>query len=223
MKKFVASDSSDERMIYAVKYLKKMGYEKINSIEKADFELLPPKATKTEKSIDYLNNESFLVKNAYLTAEGGIALAIMESATSLVNSNILIIGYGRISKALHKYLSAFTNDITVSARSKKQRALAKMNCAKVIDIDELKNKNDFDFVFNTVPFPIMSEKEIKALKQTACIIDLASFPGGVDKHIAQLQGIKLVHSLGVPAKYSPKTAGKYVAEAICEIIEEGEI
>lgn len=223
MKKFVALESSDERMIYASKYLTKMGYEKVSKYDNADFEIIPPKAQKTEKTIDYLNNESFLIKNAYLTAEGAVGVAITESCTSLVDAKILIIGYGRIGKALQKYLSAFTSNITISARNKEQRAIAEMNNSNAIAIDKISNNCCYDFVFNTVPFPVMNEKEIKALKQTALIVDLASFPGGVDKHIAQNQGIKLVHALGVPAKYSPRTAGKYVAEAVDEIVREGNI
>lgn len=223
MKKFVASEFSDERMIYAVKYLTKMGYEKVSNIKNADFELIPPKTDKTEKSVDYLNDESFLTKNAFLTAEGAVALAIIESSISLAESKILIIGYGRIAKALHKYLSAFTSNITISARKETQRATAQMNGARTIDIDELDKNSDFDFIFNTVPFPVLNEKELKVMKQTALIVDLASFPGGVDKHFAQKQGIKLVHALGVPAKYSPKTAGKFVAEAVSKIVEEGDI
>lgn len=221
MKKLFASDLSDKRMIYAVEYLSKMGFERVNNVENADVELLPPKAKKTPKSVDYLGNESFAVKNAYLTAEGAIALAVTESDLSLISSKILIVGFGRIGKALLNLLKPFTSDITVCARSKEQRIEAKMNNAKVCDLTALKQENDYDFVFNTVPFPVLNDKELKTMKRSTLIIDLASFPGGVDKHIASSLGIKLIHALGIPAKYSPKTAGKYVAEAVKEIAEEG--
>lgn len=223
MKKVFISDLSDKRMIYAEAELKNMGYEIVKKYENCDCVLRPPQSKDKHKGIEYMKNEAFVLKNAYLTAEAALGIAINESEQSLINSKILIIGYGRIAKALHKYLQAFTSNITVCARNSVQLSNAEMNSARTIHITDLSKCKCYDFVFNTVPFPVLNEKELKQMNTDALIIDLASFPGGVDKHSAQAKGIKLIQAWGLPGKCSPKTAGKYVAQAVHDIIREESI
>lgn len=223
MKKIFSPDLSDKRMIYAIENLKKMGYEIVSSQDLSDYTVLPPKSDLKIDSVDYLNDEGFALKNACLTAESALAIAVNESEKSLINSKILIIGYGRIAKALHKYLIPFTHNITVCARNSHQRDLAEINGAEACDFDALKIKNNYDFVFNTVPFPVMNERELNALNVDALVIDLASFPGGIDKHQARANGIKLIQAWGLPGKYSPKTAGFFIAQTVDEMIREGKI
>lgn len=225
MKKFIAPDITDKRISYASQELQKMGYRLVNKESNADFALLginPDKSLipRHIPVIDYKDDEGFAIANAYLTAEAAVALACSESELSLVNSSVLIVGYGRIGKALHKYLSVFTNNITVCARRPEVRLLAQSNCAKAIDFDELKEKNDFDFVFNTVVHPVINAAELSALKPTVLVIELASFPGGVDTHLAAAKGIKLVIARGLPGKYSPKSAGVIVAKTVDKIVRE---
>ena len=168
---------------------------------------------------DYTKDEAFAIKNAYLTAESALALATQNSEYSLINSPVLICGYGRISKALHRYLQSFTNDITICARNENQRALAVSSGAKSIDFDNLSCEK-FSFIFNTVPHPVFNEKELKTVKNSALLIDLASFPGGVDMHFAEYYKIKLLTARGLPGKCSPKNAGEIVAQTIDKLIKE---
>lgn len=224
MTKFFSPDLSDKRLEYAADYLKEIGYEEVINEKNADFLLLGINSDKKYISsgipaIDYKDDESFQLKNAYLTAEAALALTIDESEESLINSSALIVGYGRIGKALHKYLSAFTNDITVCARSDRARALALSNNAKIIDFNELKNRSSYNFIYNTVAHPVFNEHELSAVRQGALLIDLASFPGGVDKHIAKAKGVNLIIARGLPGKYSPKTAGLIVGETVDKIIK----
>lgn len=217
MKKIYVSDLTDERMKYSLDRLKQLGYEIVNNQYNADYIVQPP----NQVGFDYSKSESFVLKNAYLTAEAAVGIAICESEKSLINSNVLIVGYGRIAKALHKYLSVFTSDITVCARNKTQQNSAKLNGANVVDFSMLKANKSFDFVFNTVPFPVINEAEIMTINKDVLMIDLASFPGGIDKHVSKAFGIKLIQAWGLPGKYSPITAGYYLAEAVDEIIKEG--
>lgn len=231
--KFFAPDLSDKRIVYAIHYLEKMGYSKVDFESNADFVLLgvnPDKKyldfhkpvfagnIKADNIYDYTKCESFALKNAYLTAESAIAVAIDNDDESLLNNSVLITGYGRIGKALHKLLSAYTKDITICARNENVRTLAECCTAKAIDFDGLKHKNDYKFIFNTVAHPVFNKDELDSINKNALIIDLASFPGGVDKHIAKANNIKLVVARGLPAKYSPKTAGRIVAQTIDEMI-----
>lgn len=237
MTKFFLPETTDKRIVYACEYLEKRGFSRVNCLNNADFVLLGvnPKDFTDYSEIpvfagnvcsnnvfDYTKNEAFALQNAYLTAEGAVALACQSSDISLVGSNILIIGYGRIAKALHKYLSVFTSDITVCARDINARALAQCNNANTIDIAKLKNKNSYDFVFNTVPHPVLNEAELRSMKDGVTVLDLASFPGGVDTHFAKSLNINLVIARGLPAKFSPKSAGIIVGRAVENMIHAKE-
>ncbi|MFR5876175.1 MAG: NAD(P)-dependent oxidoreductase [Eubacterium sp.] len=224
MTKFYSPDLSDKRLVYAAEHLKSLGYEEVVNDKNADFLLLGINYDKKYLNsdvpvIDYKKEEVFQLKNAYLTAEAALALTIDESESSLINSSLLIVGYGRIGKALHKYLSAFTSNITVCARNEQARALALSNNAKTIDFSELKNCSNYDVIYNTVPHPVFNEQELSSVSRDSLIIDLASFPGGVDKHIAKSKGVNLIIARGLPGKYSPKAAGIVVAQTIDKMIK----
>ena len=236
MKKFYSPETADKRINFAKRELEKEGFAFTAKEENADFLLLgvnPDESLLTsnkpifagnvkEKAniFDYTKNEAFAIKNAYLTAEAAIALAIENSDESLINSPILIIGYGRIGKALKRLAEPFSGDITVCVRNKNTAAIAQSEGAKAIDFEGLKNCERYRFIFNTVPHPVMNEKELVSVNINALLIDLASFPGGVDNHYAKMLGIKLITARGLPGKYSPKTAGKIVSDTVKSIIKE---
>lgn len=51
------------------------------------------------------------------------------------------------------------------------------------------------------------------------ILDLASFPGGVDTLVANSLGLKLINGRGMPSVYTQKTAGEIIGEAVVNIIK----
>lgn len=237
MTKFFLPEIVDRRILYASEYLEKHGFLRVDSFEKADFVLLgvnPKDFTKyTQKLVfagnvcsnnvaDYTKDEAFAIENAYLTAEGAIALACNTSDISLINSKVLILGYGRIARALHKYLGVLTTDITICARSDDAKSLAISNNARAIDFSKLKYEENVDFVFNTVAHPVINEAELRAMKKDVTILDLASFPGGVDAHFAKSLNLNLIIARGLPAKYSPKTAGIIVGKTVEKMIPRKE-
>ena len=57
----------------------------------------------------YFENEEVKYKNAILTAEAAIAIAINDYKKSLRDSNCLIIGFGRIGKILADILKEVTD------------------------------------------------------------------------------------------------------------------
>lgn len=223
--KFYVPNLSDKRIQFACEYLEGFGYRQVENVDNADFVLLGIGSNDDYGvlKVDYSKNECFQIENAYLTAESAIAIATESSDCSLLGSSILIVGYGRIGKALHKLLGAYTTDITVCARSGEARSLANMNGAKTIDFSALKNANPYKFIFNTVPHPVFNDDELKAVHSDAILIDLASFPGGVDKHIARSRNVRLIEARGLPGKCSPKSAGKIVANTINTMLKEEEI
>ena len=49
---------------------------------------------------DYYKDECFTIKNAYITAEGALSLAMQALETDMGHSDFAILGYGRIGSAL---------------------------------------------------------------------------------------------------------------------------
>lgn len=235
LKTFCVPYIIDERMKYAAAYLENQGFKLVESPENADFVLLPIPAKPYMfdnlegkyifygagdfHGIDYNKLEAFLLENAYLTSEGAVALLKENSEKSIYKSNVLITGYGRIAKALHRALSSMGANVTVCCRSNENKIEASYNGARVIDFRELKNKNDFDFIFNTVPHLIFTKDELDALDDDAIIFDLASFPGGVDTLYAKTRGVNLVSGKALPARYSKLSAGLLIGKSVEKIIK----
>lgn len=218
MNRFYNTNPFDKRLNYASEYLESMGYLQVKNPSNADIQLMPPSA-----DVEYKKQEDFLIENAYLTAEAALAEAIAGSEISLINSSVLIVGFGRIGKALLSYLKPFTADITVCARSESARALASAQCCTTIEFEALKNAHSYDYIFNTVPFPVFNDDELTAVPKESLLLDLASFPGGVDEHLAKSMGINLIVARGLPNKFSPKTAGSLVARAVDKSVKEGRL
>ena len=235
--KFYMPYTDDKRMNYASDYLVNRGFTAAENADVADFILLPVPTKQymldeyrgklcfhgggiCANGFDYLKNEAYLLKNAYLTAEGAIACLEENTLYSLLNLNYLIIGYGRIGKAFHSLLAPYSSSITVCSRSKSSAVTEEFNGASHISLEELKNKSGFDIVINTVPHIVLTKPELEALKPSCVILDLASFPGGVDNLVANSLGITVLNGRGMPSRFTVKTAGELIGEAVIDIIEE---
>ena len=145
--------------------------------------------------------------------------ATLNSSTALLHSKVLVLGYGRIAKALLRYISAYTSDISVVARNNIQRTDAKLAGANVHDFSEIIDYGKYDFIFNTVPHPVLCKNELKQISKDCTVIELASFPGGVDNHYAKVFGINLIVARGLPGKYFPKTSGELVAKTVIKMLK----
>lgn len=171
--------------------------------------------------IDIMNYEEFSIKNAQATAEGAIRKALEMTDFTLNNSNILILGYGRIGKCLARILEGFGTKIYCEARKKRDIAIIKSmgyNEVDLKDIDTVLSKADV--IFNTIPSMILDKKRIELLKRDVCVIDLASAPGGVDFEELYKRKINTCWYLAVPSKDSPYSAAQYIKETIDDIIGE---
>lgn len=172
-------------------------------------------ASKAKKVVNLLSDEVMTLKNAMATAEAALAILIDNTNHTIFDSEVLITGYGRISKILTRYLIALKAKVTVCARNKNARAEAKLFGAKIIGFDKLKESlPKYQIVINTIPALIFKKEELERIDTDTLIIDLASKPGGIDFVSARQLELKVVHALSLPGKYSPKTAAEFIEEAI---------
>ena len=175
----------------------------------------------TEKSnevIDILKLEELTVLNAIPTAEGAIQIAMEESKITIHNSKCLILGFGRIGKILAKMLRGIGANVYCEAR--KQQDISWINAYgynQILLTDLDKYLNEFDFIFNTIPYIILDKDKLSKIKKECVLIDLASKPGGIDFEEAQKLNLKTNWALALPGKVAPKTAAFYISEIIKNI------
>lgn len=176
--------------------------------------------------IDYYDDESFAIRNAYLTAEGALYYVMNECPEALRFSNCAVIGYGRIGKALADMLYSLNASVTVFARREESRALAseKGFYTKPIDFDSesgaIYKLSDYKIIFNTVPNRIISNDILLRLPPRTILVELASRPGGFDVDIARQCEITVIEARGIPGKYAPVSAGRILSDTLYRQIEE---
>ena len=170
---------------------------------------------------DYFAREELAVTNSVPTAEGAIQIALEELPITLHGARALVIGYGRLGRALAPRLAALGARVTVAARRYEALAWAESFGFAACPLGELGEcLCGFDLAVNTVPAPVLGAAELGELKEGCLVIDLASLPGGVDLVAAERLGVKAVRALSLPGKTAPATAAAALRTAICHILNE---
>lgn len=240
---FIIPYYTDERLKYTQKYLENAGHHEVFDKNKADFAVFSPACDKEKfkgyenmtvfygvgdfdkkynKYFDYNKREDFKYINALLTSEGAVALYKENSDKAILGSDILITGFGKIGKSLCKILKTMGAKVTVCARSDINKAEAQIIADSVIDFSKLDCKK-YDIIFNTAPAIYFTKKEIDTFKDDMKYIELASFPGGIDKHYAKAKNVNLIDGEKLPSRYSKISAGYLIGETIDKMIKEGMI
>jgi dipicolinate synthase subunit A len=132
-----------------------------------------------------------------------------EMPTTLHNSNVMVLGFGRIGKILAKMLQGIGANVFVEARKYSDIAWIKSYGYKPLILGEM---NDYigsmNVIFNTIPHVILDSGNLTLIDKDCLIIDLASKPGGVNFDKAKEQGLKAIWALSLPGKVAPVTAAK---------------
>ncbi|TAH69515.1 MAG: dipicolinate synthase subunit DpsA [Anaerolineaceae bacterium] len=170
---------------------------------------------------DLMKNEKITVMNAVATAEGTIMEAIKNSDRNLHQSNCLVLGYGRCGKVLATKLKGLDANTTVAARSDDALAYAHaagFSTIKLCNIKEL--LPTYQYIFNTIPSPVLDQECLKLVFPDVLIIDIASAPGGVDYEYALNHGINAKLCLGLPGKVAPRASADILMTEIEALIKE---
>lgn len=171
------------------------------------------------KYFDLLGDETFAVLNSIPSAEGAIQRAMENTDITIHGSDILVLGYGRLGKTLARMLKGIGAHVTVAAR--KDHDLAWITENGYIGV-HLNNLNDVigrqDIIFNTIPALIIGSNELYKVKKDVLIIDLASYPGGVDFKTANKLNIQATLELSLPGIVAPKTAANIICMRIQDLM-----
>ncbi len=165
--------------------------------------------------IDYTECEDFKIRNAVPSAEAAVMLAIENTSFTIFGSDCLVCGYGKIGAYLSKLLNSMGANVTVAARRSASRALAETEGSRAVGFDKISKLNP-DIIFNTVPFPVITNSVLQKISPHI-IIDLASANGGTDFDAAKKYGIKTLHALALPGKFSPESSAKITADTIISL------
>ena len=175
--------------------------------------------------IDYFTTEDFQIKNAYITAEAAVSIAMNSLDRTLKNAKIAITGYGRISKQLVALLKAFDADVTVAARSASDLCWADSSGCSILNIGTADAKErlyefceGYDVIYNTVPTWLFDRSFLEKMDKRTFLIDLASAPGGVDICAAKELEKNVLWATSLPGKYAPESAGELIGECVRKII-----
>lgn len=185
--------------------------------------LLRSAAERGLRILDYGQREEFVLRNASITAENALQLAMDALPRTLRGANCLVLGYGRIGKFLARSLKALGAETTVAARKAQDRVLAEMEDLRACSFETLKWDALHTVIFNTVPHLVLDRTALERLPKDCLCIDLASKPGGMDFAAAEELGIRAIHALGLPGKLAPESAGAAIWDTVRRILEEEEV
>ena len=199
-----------------------------STIKIMDFLSLLPDKSKlfTSKHSKLLNNkkhefhfitedEDFALKNAIPTSEGILEILIRESNITIHNSKSLVLGFGRIGKQISELLKNLGSDITVVTNDSNEKNIACNKGFNTISTDDLnKTKYCFNFIINTIPYKYLNGKIIYQIDIDTIILDVASFPGGIDILNNKKVKCKIISAKGIPGKCAPATVASYIFNKI---------
>ena len=161
-------------------------------------------------TIDLLQSEEYLAKNAAITAHCAVKVTLPLLTSTLQDCSVLVIGWGRIGKCLAQLLRSMGARVTVAARKPSDRAILQALSFPTTAIP-IATEESFRLIFNTVPAPI----SLRSRAMERCIkIELASSDG--------LSGDDIILARGLPGKEAPESSGQLIAHSIHQILNSKE-
>ncbi|TFB23162.1 dipicolinic acid synthetase subunit A [Filobacillus milosensis] len=171
--------------------------------------------------IKLFNRDDVAIYNSIPTAEGTVMFAIQQTDFTIHNSNVTILGLGRVGKTLIHTFKGLGANVSVYSRNDDELARIFEYQATPISFEDLEESmKTCNILINTIPTLVVTPSLISALPRDSLIIDLASKPGGVDFRFAKKRGIKAILAPGLPGLVASKTAGMILARVIHNIILE---
>ena len=176
---------------------------------------------------DYFLSEPMQIKNAYLTAEAAVSIAMNSLGKRLGEAKFAITGSGRISRFLAHILRRLGASVTVAARNAEALTYFAIDgCDTLLIRGDDENgerwytplQQGYDIIFNTVPAWLFDRKFLEGAARELLIIELASSPGGVDVCAARELCANVMWAPSLPGKYAPESAGRIICECVLDVL-----
>jgi dipicolinate synthase subunit A len=164
---------------------------------------------------DFMLDEPMTIQNAVATAEGAVLEALAHKDTTLHLSSTLVLGFGRCGRMIADRLDGFHANITVCSDDLNELSLALSMGFDILTVSEFyQNVDQFEYIFNTIPYKILNDKAMKKITPDTLIIDIASNKSGADYNAAIKYGINILYCPGLPGKYSPKSSAELLTNYV---------
>lgn len=170
---------------------------------------LKDEALSGRKCYDLLTDSTYLAENAAITAECALILAGSRMETTIRNSKVLVIGWGRIGKCLSRLLAEMGAEVDLWIRRPEDRAIAHaLGYNTPVDLEAA--LPEYNLILNTAPEAVITESQSRLCRD--CLkIDLASRPG--------ILGTDVVTARGLPGTMAPKSSGRLIAKTVLRLLE----
>lgn len=167
----------------------------------------------------YTDAEGFEERNAQLSAEAAVYECMQRCRFALMDSRILLTGYGLLGRALAQKLNHLGAAVCVAARRECQLKQAAEEGSQTVPLLEMADViPEADLILNTVPARVFGQYHLKRIRREAHLLELASPPYGFDLDTARLMGVTCASLPGLPAAYSPSSAAAALREAVHKLI-----
>lgn len=163
---------------------------------------------KKQKLVLYLENETFIWRNAALTTESFIKWWY-EQGENLAGKSFIVTGFGRLAKNLARSLTALGANVTIAVRSRASIEDARVAGYDAISLD-LKQMKQTTALINTIPAQWLTPSLSEGIHMP--IYDLASAPGCL--YYVSRQDYEAL--IGLPGKHFPQAAAKLLQQSITE-------
>ena len=167
---------------------------------------------------DYMTMPQFVVGNAAVTAEGAVSLLADNIDSTIFDTKVLVVGYGRIGRLLAHKLRGLDAKTFVMSKNSESRALAEGMGLHAVSPSDSGVYSAFDAVINTAPAQVIPSLE--GFKKSCLLLELASAPGGFDRNELERSGLRCINAAGLPGRYAPKSAARLIFEAVQGILKE---
>lgn len=173
-------------------------------------------ALKNYRTVDFLQDADYLARNAYITAECALDVALPYLRITLRNCPTLIIGWGRIGKCLGQLLKAIGAKVTIAARKETDRAMIQALGYQTAVPSSLGTQlGQYRLVFNTAPELVLGQEQTTFFRDDAVIIELASKTG--------IEHEDIIIARGLPGIHMPESSGKLIAETFLRYYKEASL
>ena len=147
------------------------------------------------RKADFLQDPYYLQENAAITAQCALKYADISKGT-----RVLVIGWGRIGKALCPLLAELGATVTVAVRREESYQNVSEGGFQAVYMQDLRPCT-FDVVYNTAPASVLFSGECR---EDAVLIDLSSYEG--------IFGNGVIRARGLPGKDAPEASGALIAK-----------
>lgn len=171
--------------------------------------------------VKLFERDDVAIYNSVPTAEGTIMMVIQNTDITIHQSEVIILGLGRVGMTLARTFHALGAHVKVGANKPAELArITEMGLIPFHIKDLAKHVTDIDICINTIPARVVTGEVISQMPTQTLIIDIASKPGGTDFRYADRRGVKAILAPGLPGIVAPKSAGRIIANVLAEILLE---